>query len=53
MKLLCFLKGVLRTLITFQPVSGHDFVEVYNNKDVQILKCDKCNEMSVGFKGDL
>lgn len=52
MKILCLLKGMLESLMSFQIISGHDFVEIYDNKDVQILKCDKCNEISVGFKGE-
>jgi len=52
MKILCLLKGIVDSLMSFQIISGHDFIEIYDNKDVQILKCDRCNEISVGFKGE-
>ena len=50
MKIICFIKGIFRSLINLQNISGHDFVEIYDNKDIQILKCEKCNELSIGFK---
>jgi len=50
--IICFIKGIWRSLITFNIVSGHDYIEIYDNKDIQILECEKCNHISVGFKGD-
>lgn len=52
MNIICFIKGIWRSLITFNIVSGHDYIEIYDNKDIQILECEKCNHISVGFKGD-
>lgn len=52
MKLICFIKGIFRSLLSFQSVSGCDFVEKYNNKDVQILECEVCGKTSVGYKVD-
>ena len=51
-KLICYLKGIIRSILTFSIVSGHDYQEVYSNKDIQILKCINCNHISVGFKGN-
>ena len=52
MNIICFIKGIWRSLTTFNIVSGHDYIEIYDNKDLQILKCEKCNHLSVGFKGE-
>ena len=51
MKIVCFIKGIFRSILTFNIVSGHDYQEIYNNKDIQILKCINCKHISVGFKG--
>lgn len=51
MKIKCFLKTIWRSIICFPYiVSGHNYIEVYNNKDIQVLKCEMCNHTSVGFK---
>lgn len=50
MKIICFIKGIFRSLMTLQIVSGCDFVEKYNNKDIQILECEVCGNVSVGYK---
>lgn len=50
MKLICFIKGIWRSLINFNMITGHDYQEIYNNKDIQVLKCINCNHLSVGFK---
>ena len=50
MKVICFIKGIIRSLINFQNICGCDFVEKYNNKDVQILECEVCGKVSVGYK---
>ena len=51
MRIICFIKGILRSLITFSIVSGCDYVEIYDNKDIQVLECETCGNISVGFKG--
>ncbi len=33
-------------------VSGHKFVEIENNSNVQILKCEVCGFESIGYKND-
>jgi hypothetical protein len=50
LKIACFIKGIYRSLMTFNIVSGHDYQEIYDNKDIQVLKCETCNHISVGFK---
>jgi len=49
MKLICFLKRIFYSIVHLQIIDGHDYVEIYNNKDVSILKCSRCNHISVGF----
>lgn len=51
MKLICFLKGIWHSILTFKIVSGHDYQEIYDNKDIQVLKCINCNHISIGLKG--
>lgn len=53
MKIVCLLKGIFTSLIHFNIISGHEYQEIYNNKDVQILKCIKCNHYSIGFKEEI
>lgn len=50
--IICFLKGIYRSITNFILISGHDYVEIYSNEDVQILKCERCNHISLGFKGE-
>lgn len=52
MKLICFIKGIFRSIIYFNVISGHDYQEIYDNKDIQVLKCINCSHISVGFKGE-
>lgn len=52
MKLICFLKGIWRSLITFNIISGHNYKEIYDNKDIQVLECEVCGHFSVGFKNE-
>ena len=52
MKLICFLKGIWYSIINMQLVSGHNYKEIYNSKDIQILECELCSHISLGFKGD-
>lgn len=49
MKVICFIKGIFRSLITFKIVSGHDYIEIYNNKDIQVLECENCKHISLSF----
>ena len=48
--MLCFIKGIFRSIINFNVISGHDYVEIYDNKDIQVLECELCNHISIGFK---
>jgi len=48
-KLDCFFIGLWRSLITLSPVSGHDYVEYYKDKEKQVLKCNRCGNVSVGY----
>ena len=50
LKVICFIKGIYRSLMAFNIVSGHDYQEIYDNEDIQVLKCENCNHISVGFK---
>ena len=50
LKIICLIKGIYRSLMTFNIVSGHDYQEKYDNKDIQILECETCGHISVGFK---
>lgn len=50
MNLICFLKGIWNSLLCFQIVSGHDYQEIYDNKDIQVLECEVCGHISIGFK---
>lgn len=52
MKIICFIKGIFRSIIHFNVISGHDYQEIYDNKDIQILKCINCEHISLGFKGE-
>lgn len=50
MKLICFIKGIFRSIINLNIISGHDYIEIYDNKDIQVLQCKLCGHISVGFK---
>lgn len=52
MKIICFIKGIIRSIAGLNIISGCDFVEKYDNKDVQILECEVCGSVSVGYKKD-
>lgn len=53
MKLICFIKGIFRSIINFNIISGHDYQEIYDNKDIQVLECKTCGNISVGFKKEI
>lgn len=53
MKIICFIKGIFRSIINFNVISGHEYQEIYDNKDIQVLKCINCNHISVGFKSEV
>ena len=44
------IKGIFRSIINLNIISGHDYIEIYNNKDIQVLRCELCGHISVGFK---
>lgn len=50
MKVICFIKGIWYSITNFNIISGHNYQEIYDNKDVSILRCKTCNHISVGFK---
>jgi hypothetical protein len=50
MKLICWLRETWRTVMAGLPVSGHDFVEVYDDGHVQVLKCQTCGHVSRGYR---
>lgn len=52
MKIICFIKGIFRSIKHLLIISGHDYIEIYDNEDIQVLKCELCNHISVGFKGE-
>ena len=55
-RIICFLKTIWRSITTLQIfngviVDGHNYREIYDNKDLQILECQLCGHISLGFKG--
>lgn len=34
-------------------ISGCRFIEEYSNRDVQVLRCERCRERSVGYFKDV
>lgn len=52
MSIICFFKSIWYSIINMQLVSGHNYIELYDNKDIQVLQCELCNHISLGFKGD-
>jgi len=53
MKIICFIKGIFRSIVNFNIISGHNYQEIYDNKDIQVLKCETCENISVGFKKEI
>jgi hypothetical protein len=49
MEIICFIRTIIRSITTLKIVSGHNYQEIYSNKDIQVLKCETCNRISVGF----
>jgi len=48
--MICFFRGIFRSIISSMIVSGHNYREIYDNKDIQILECDTCGDISIGWK---
>lgn len=52
----CLIKTIINTIITtiksrqFVVVSGHNYIEEYNNDEKQILICEECGHLSIGYK---
>jgi hypothetical protein len=46
----CFFRGLWLSIRHLANISGHSFVEIYNSEDVQILECEYCGHLSVGWK---
>ena len=51
-RIICFIKGICKSATHLSVISGHDYVEKYNDKHVQILECELCKHTSIGFKGE-
>lgn len=51
MTIICFLKGIWNSILSMQKVSGHNYIEVYDNNDIQVLECELCGHISLGYKG--
>lgn len=49
LKLDCFLRGLWRSIRYLSIIDGHNFVQVYENEDVEILRCDHCGYESVAY----
>jgi hypothetical protein len=53
--MVCLIKSILRTIKyvfntgNFIVVSGHDFIEVHNDRIKQVLECSGCKNKSVGY----
>lgn len=59
MKLICFLKSIWYSITSMMIVSGHDYMDVtdkyskvYRKEGIEILECQLCHHISIGFKGD-
>lgn len=49
-KIICFIKGIWRSITTLQSVSGCDYELIYENKDIQLLQCKVCNWFKLKIK---
>ena len=49
-KLICIIKGIFISIFNLTIISGHDYKEIYDNKDLQILECETCGDISIGWK---
>lgn len=49
MKLICFLKGIYYSIRSLEFVSGHDYRVLYSNERIQILRCNRCKHVSIGY----
>jgi hypothetical protein len=47
--MICFIRGIFRSIRYFNLISGHNYIEKYNNEDVSILECETCGHISVGY----
>lgn len=50
MNLICLIRGLWRSFLVGDFVSGHNYREIYFTPNIQILKCTICNYTSVGTK---
>jgi len=54
MKIVCLIKTIFISIFYGKVISGHDFLEMYSNEDIQVLFCKKCGFISISwFKSDL
>jgi len=49
MRIWCWIKTIWLSMTHLMIISGHNYVEIYNNKDISVLQCEDCNYISVGF----
>lgn len=50
MNIICFIRGIFRSIVNFNIISGHNYIEKYDNKDIQVLECETCGYVSVAYK---
>jgi hypothetical protein len=50
MNIICFFRGIFRSIVHLNIISGHNYIEKYDNKDIQILECETCGKNSIGYK---
>lgn len=52
-RLVCWLQTLIYSVPNILrgsfPIMGHPYYETYSNDDVQILKCMRCGQYSIGY----
>ena len=51
MIVICYLKGIYRSIKNLMIISGHDYQLVEENDKKQVLECIKCKHKSIAYKG--
>jgi hypothetical protein len=46
----CFIRGIFKSFMIGFFVSGHSYIEIEDNLQKQILKCEDCGHVSEGKK---
>ena len=52
MKIICFIKGIYRSITNLMIISGHDYQLIEENNKEQVLECIKCKHKSIAYKGE-